>query len=70
MGCMLESRLSVAAGAHLAAARGCVTKCDLDGPSLCAEDPYEGGPVFDGAVIRMTGDPGIGVRNIPCDNWK
>lgn len=69
MGCMLESRLSVAAGAHLAAARSCITKCDLDGPSLCSEDPYEGGPVFDGAAIRMTGDPGIGVTNIPCGNW-
>ncbi len=69
MGCMLESRLSVAAGAHLAAARGCITKCDLDGPSLCSVDPYTGGPIFDGAAIRMTNDPGIGVTNIPCENW-
>lgn len=69
MGCMLESRLSVAAGAHLAAGRGCITKCDLDGPSLCSVDPYEGGPIFDGASIRMSDDPGIGVTNIPCENW-
>ena len=69
MGCMLESRLSVAAGAHLAAAKGCITKCDLDGPSLCSVDPYSGGPVFDGAAIRMSNDPGIGVVNIPCTNW-
>ncbi len=70
MGCMLESRLSVAAGAHLAAARGCITKCDLDGPSLCSVDPYTGGPIFDGASIRMSNDPGIGVGNIPCANWE
>ena len=69
MGCMLESRLSVAAGSHLAAAKGCITICDLDGPSLCSVDPYTGGPVFDGAKIRMTGDPGIGVDNIPCTQW-
>ena len=69
MGCMLESRLSVAAGAHLAAAKGCITKCDLDGPSLCSVDPYKGGPVFDGAAIRMSDDPGIGVTDIPCESW-
>lgn len=69
MGCMLESRLSVAAGAHLAAAKGCITLCDLDGPSLCSSDPYTGGPVFDGPHIRMTGEAGIGVDNVPCDRW-
>lgn len=70
MGCMLESRLSVAAGAHLAAAKGCITLCDLDGPSLCSVDPYTGGPVFDGPMIRMSSDPGIGVENVPCTNWE
>jgi len=70
MGCMLESRLSVAAGAHLAAAKGCITICDLDGPSLCSVDPYTGGPIFEGASIRMTADPGIGVDNIPCKAWN
>ena len=69
MGCMLESRLSVAAGAHLAAAKGCITLCDLDGPSLCSVDPYTGGPIFEGAKIRMSADPGIGVDNIPCTCW-
>lgn len=69
MGCMLESRLSVAAGAHLAAAKSCITLCDLDGPSLCSVDPYTGGPVFDGAAIRMSGDPGIGVDSVPCTDW-
>jgi o-succinylbenzoate synthase len=62
MGCMLESRASVSAAAHLAAAKGVITMADLDGPSLCAEDPFTGGPVFDGRVIRMTQEPGIGTR--------
>ena len=65
MGCMLESKVSVSAGAHLAAAKSCVTMADLDGPSLCREDPYAGGPVFDGAVIRMQEEPGIGIREMP-----
>lgn len=70
MGCMLESRLSVAAAAHLAAGQGIITRVDLDGPALCAVDPFTGGPVFDGPAIVMTEDPGIGVKNIPCDNWR
>lgn len=70
MGCMLESRLSVAAAAHFAAGQQIVTMADLDGPSLCAEDPYSGGPVFAGASIAMSDDPGIGVRDIPCAHWE
>ena len=70
IGCMLESRLSVAAAAHLAAGRSVITRCDLDGPYLCAADPYTGGPVFDGPRIVMSGDPGIGVGDIPCQSWS
>lgn len=70
VGCMLESRLSVAAAAHLAAGRGVVTRADLDGPSLCSVDPYEGGPVFEEAQISMSGDPGIGVGCVPCEDWS
>ena len=70
IGCMLESRLSVAAAAHLAAARGVITRADLDGPSLCAADPFTGGPNFDEATITMSDDPGIGVSSIPCSSWS
>lgn len=67
MGCMLESKLAVSAAAHLTAARGIVTRADLDGPSLCSIDPYEGGPDYDGATIRMNDLPGIGITGVPCD---
>ena len=70
IGCMLESRLSVAAAAHLAAGRGIITRADLDGPSLCSVDPYTGGPVFDEATISMSADPGIGVGDVPCESWR
>lgn len=53
IGCMLESKVSVSAGVHLAAARSCVTMADLDGPSLCKVDPYEGGPVYQLSLIHI-----------------
>lgn len=66
IGCMLESKIAVSAAAHLAAAKGVITRADLDGPSLCREDPYEGGPVYEGPWIRMNETPGIGISHAPC----
>ena len=65
IGCMLESKVSVSAGVHLAAARSCVSMADLDGPSLCRIDPYEGGPVYEGPKIFLGEEPGIGIRKVP-----
>ena len=65
IGCMLESKVAVSAGAHLAAARSCVTMADLDGPSLCSIDPYEGGPVYQGPEILLTEEKGIGIAKVP-----
>ena len=70
IGCMLESKVSVSAGAHLAAGRSIVTMADLDGPSLCREDPYRGGPKFLGPKIRMPEDPGIGISHVPVEFVK
>lgn len=61
IGCMLESKISVSAAAHLGAAKKVITMVDLDGPSLCSEDSIEGGPVFDGRNIIMTDGYGIGI---------
>ena len=66
IGCMLESKVSVSAGAHLGAARGCITMADLDGPSLCREDPYVGGPEYPGAKILLPETPGIGITKVPA----
>lgn len=65
IGCMLESKIAVSAAAHLAAGKGIITRADLDGPTLCREDPYTGGPVYDGAVIRMNENCGIGITRVP-----
>ncbi len=59
-GCMLESAVSVSAAAHLSGARKIITMCDLDGPSLCSENPYHGGPVYNGPGILLPDTPGIG----------
>jgi o-succinylbenzoate synthase len=65
MGCMLESSISVAAAVHVAVARSdVITRIDLDGPSLCAFDPVEGGVTFDGARIVIPDAPGLGIRAV------
>lgn len=62
IGCMLESQVAVAAAAHLCGGQSVITMADLDGPSLCASEPFPGGPVFDGPTIRLRGSPGIGLE--------
>ena len=66
VGCMLESKISVSAAAHLAAAKGVITRADLDGPDLCLEDPYTGGPLYRDGVIEMQSAPGLGITGVPC----
>ncbi|MDF1496144.1 dipeptide epimerase [Caproiciproducens sp. CPB-2] len=66
IGCMLESKLAVSAAAHLAAAKGIITRADLDGPSLCRTDPFEGGPDFLENRIVMNDLPGIGIQTVPA----
>lgn len=65
IGCMLESSISVAAAVHLAVAKAnAITKVDLDGPSLCAFNPVDGGVLFNESEITVTDAPGLGIREI------
>ena len=65
IGCMIESSISVAAAVHLAVAKSSViTKVDLDGPSLCAFNPVDGGVIFNESEITVTDAPGLGIREI------
>ncbi|HET9483741.1 MAG TPA: dipeptide epimerase [Xanthomonadales bacterium] len=65
IGCMIETSISVAAAAHLAVAKSnVITKVDLDGPSLCAFNPVEGGVIFNESEITLTDAPGLGIREI------
>ncbi len=60
IGCMLETKISVSAAAHFAASQKNITMIDLDGPLLCMNDPVTGGPTFNGQMITMSSEPGIG----------
>ncbi|GAB3304910.1 dipeptide epimerase [Luteimonas notoginsengisoli] len=65
IGCMLETSISVAAAVHVAVAKsGVITKVDLDGPSLCAFDPVDGGVTFNESEISISDAPGLGIREI------
>jgi len=64
IGCMMESRISVTAAAHLAGARSIITKIDLDPPLLCSEDPVEGGARYDNDLITLPDDPGFGFISV------
>jgi L-Ala-D/L-Glu epimerase len=65
IGCMLETSISVAAAVHVAVAKSnVVTKIDLDGPSLCAFNPVDGGVIFNESEISITDAPGLGIREI------
>ncbi|MGJ4728568.1 dipeptide epimerase [Luteimonas sp. SDU101] len=65
IGCMIETSISVAAAVHVAIAKSdVITKIDLDGPSLCAFDPVDGGVSFNEAEISVSEAPGLGIRAI------
>lgn len=70
IGCMLESKVSVTAAAHLAAAKSIITKIDLDGPILCSEDPVDGGAIFEDYKIMLNEDPGFGFKEISGVTYK
>ena len=60
MGCMLESKVSVTAAAHIVAAKSNVTMVDLDGPNLCSRDSIQGGAEFKENRIILSDNIGIG----------
>jgi L-alanine-DL-glutamate epimerase-like enolase superfamily enzyme len=64
LGSMLEGKASAAAAVHLASASRAITRIDIDGPLLCLEDPFEGGPLFEGPRIVPGDGPGTGIRGI------
>lgn len=65
LGSMLESSISVAAAAHLAAAyTHQIRYLDLDGPTLSQFDPVSGGTLFDGPKIHLNQSSGLGITHI------
>lgn len=64
LGSMIESKISLTAAAHLAAAKRIITRVDLDAAILLAEDPVVGG--FHKAIPWFTLDesPGLGITDV------
>ena len=69
IGAMLEGKISTAAAVHLASTYGNITKIDLDGPTLAASDPVDGGPAHAGPEIAPGDGPGFGVRGVQGVKW-
>jgi L-alanine-DL-glutamate epimerase-like enolase superfamily enzyme len=62
IGAMIESRLAIAAAAHLVAGMGGFRYVDLDTPMLLASDPFSGGYAQDGFIYTLDpSQPGHGV---------
>ncbi len=63
IGAMIETRLAIAAAAHLAAGLGGFSFIDLDTPMLLAADPFTGGYEQKGGVYDLSGvERGLGVE--------
>jgi L-alanine-DL-glutamate epimerase-like enolase superfamily enzyme len=66
LGCMIESGLGIAAGAHIASLMDHV---DLDGNLLLADDPWPGVQFADG--VQLPADrPGLGVEASPASDTR
>ena len=70
IGCMLESKVSISAAAHLAAAKNSITMVDFVWPSLFKMEAYEGGPLFNGGMIKLGDANGIGITAFPKAHFK
>ena len=64
VGCMIESKVSLTAAAHLAAAKKNITRVDLDAAILLAEDPVVGGLEKNIPHFSVTDAPGLGIKEI------
>ena len=60
-GAMVETRVGLLAMAHVVAALGGVDWVDLDTAFLLADDPFDGGWIFDGPRLSLTAIAGLGV---------
>ncbi|MDD3148473.1 MAG: dipeptide epimerase [Candidatus Riflebacteria bacterium] len=69
LGCMMESKISVTAAAHLACARSIITRFDLDSPALCSTDPVHGGVEIDGPWLKVSEAPGLGIDQVDGIEW-
>ncbi|MEI0604533.1 dipeptide epimerase [Brachyspira alvinipulli] len=62
VGCMVESRVAITAGAHFAASKANILDADLDGYVLTKELPFvSGGFTAENGLITLLDKPGLGL---------
>lgn len=61
VGSMIETKLGITAAAHLAASQPNITRFDFDAPLMLAEDIVAGGIAYEGRIIRLPDEPGLGL---------
>ena len=64
IGSMMESHVSVAAAAHLAASRTIISRYDLDAPLFCSVNPAVGGISYQGSKVCLSATAGLGIETI------
>jgi L-alanine-DL-glutamate epimerase-like enolase superfamily enzyme len=66
IGCMMESRLGLTAGAQFALSQKHIRYVDLDAALLLAADPIQGGMRYEGQQVILPETPGLGVQVDPA----
>lgn len=64
IGCMIESKIGIAAAAHFAGGKLNITRADLDAVDLIAEEPIVGGVELKGNKLILSDEPGLGIKAI------
>jgi L-alanine-DL-glutamate epimerase-like enolase superfamily enzyme len=62
VGSMMETAIGIGAAASLVAAQPTTLVSDLDAAWWLASSPIQGGPVYDGGVLTLPSEPGLGAR--------
>ncbi|HET7578878.1 MAG TPA: dipeptide epimerase [Bacillales bacterium] len=68
IGSMMESRLSVTAAAHVAAAHNSITRYDLDAALWLKTESVKGGIRYEGKTLTLPKSPGLGIYEQPVSN--
>ncbi|WP_299736926.1 mandelate racemase/muconate lactonizing enzyme family protein [uncultured Rossellomorea sp.] len=64
VGSMIETRLGITAAAHFAASKKNVTRFDFDAPLMLAKDIVTGGIEYNGRMITLPTQPGLGIERV------
>ena len=67
IGCMIESKVGIAAAAHFAGGKLNITRADLDAIDLIAKEPISGGVELVGNKLVLSDAAGIGIKSINYD---